>query len=106
MRVCQYIYCGRPYKEELTECPVCGYPVNAARLKEEGFVHQILPGLPVDRVIDMHQIIPNKEGMLARQLQMMEKIGIEKVLLQSVPSKVTSTVTESVVVRFVIVNSE
>lgn len=90
MRVCQYIYCGQSYKKDISECPVCGYPADAARLKEENFFNNIIPDLPVETIIDMHQIIPNKEGMLDQQLQMMEKIGIEKALLQSVPSKVTS----------------
>lgn len=90
MKVCQYIYCGEVYKENLSSCPTCGYPVDTSLLQESNFFKKIIPDLPIKTIIDMHQIIPNREGMLERQLQVMEKLGIQKALLQSVPSKVTS----------------
>ncbi len=80
MKVCQYTYCREAYQDDRDDCPVCGYPANSLLLSD----------LPVSSIIDMHQIIPDEEGILELQLQMMEKFGIKEVLLQSVPSKVTS----------------
>jgi len=90
MKFCQYTYCREVYQDDRDSCPVCGYPADASLLKDNDFVDHILPDLPVKSIIDMHQIIPAKEGMLQQQLRMMEKLGIKEVLLQSVPSKVTS----------------
>lgn len=51
---------------------------------------KIIPKLPVSPIIDMHQIIYNREGILEAQLAMMESLNIELALLQSVPTKVSS----------------
>lgn len=47
-----------------------------------------MPKLPVQRIVDMHQILPSGEGMAEAQNAMMDALSIEKALLQSVPSKV------------------
>ncbi|NQT26512.1 amidohydrolase family protein [candidate division KSB1 bacterium] len=90
MRTCQYIYCRNSFDGSLAVCPVCGYPVDDSNVNTLDFALKNAPKLPVESVIDMHQIIPNREGMFDAQIQMMHGIGVEKALLQSVPTKVTS----------------
>jgi predicted TIM-barrel fold metal-dependent hydrolase len=46
-------------------------------------------GLP-SKILDMHQILPARAGMLEVQLLAMEKLGIRKVLLQSAPDQARS----------------
>ncbi len=90
MRTCRYIYCRSPFEDSLSVCPVCGYPVDDSEVNGLDFALENAPKLSVESVMDMHQIIPNREGMLETQIQMMRKIGVERALLQSVPTKVTS----------------
>ena len=90
MNICQHIYCKNIFDRHLENCSICGYPTDTEKLKDINFLQNLLPALPVDNIIDMHQIIPNNSSMVDAQLLMMEKINIKKVLLQSVPDKVTS----------------
>jgi predicted TIM-barrel fold metal-dependent hydrolase len=90
MNICKYIYCRNLFDSHLDNCSICGYPVNEDKLKNIDFVKSQLPDIPVDSIIDMHQIIPDSPNMVDVQLFMMEKINIKKALLQSVPNKVTS----------------
>jgi predicted TIM-barrel fold metal-dependent hydrolase len=71
-------------------CPVCAYPVDPAFLHSIDYLKDAVPDLPVDGIVDMHQIIPTENGSVQLQLQMMELLRIQKALLQSVPSKVSS----------------
>lgn len=90
MRTCAYIYCRNRFEDALATCPFCGYPVDDSQAGSLDFALGKAPDLPVRSVIDMHQIIPNREGMVRAQIEMMQRIGVEKALLQSVPTKVTS----------------
>ncbi len=90
MRICQYIYCKNILRNDVSFCPICGYPVDTARVDDFDFIRGLIPQLPIVDIIDMHQIIPNKENMLDIQLKMMEQLKISKVLVQSVPSRVKS----------------
>ncbi|NJL50968.1 MAG: hypothetical protein HC930_00040 [Hydrococcus sp. SU_1_0] len=90
MRICQYIYCQSRFSNDLQECPTCGFPVKQERLKDVTFLKSKLKKTPFDRLIDMHQIIPSKEGSFALQLEMMDTLNIRSVLLQSVPNGVPS----------------
>ncbi len=90
MQVCQYIYCKHAFPEGLSICPVCGYPVKASLGQDEKFIREHLPEVTGTPVIDMHQILISREGILDAQLEMMDLLHIEKALLQSVPSKVES----------------
>ena len=90
MRICSYIYCKQSFKESLARCPTCGYPTDESNIDNTQVALEQSPKLPVASIIDMHQIIPNREGMLDAQLKMMEGLGIERTLLQSVPTKVSS----------------
>ena len=87
---CSYIYCRNSFRDSLKQCPVCGYPVK----KEDGqSVEAALkraPKIPVSSIIDMHQIIYNREGILDAQRAIMASLNIELALLQSVPTKVSS----------------
>lgn len=89
MRSCNYVYCQADFSEELEACPCCGYPVDEKDTATVEFARSKLPEIPCS-IIDMHQIIPKKPGMAEAQVQLMEHIGIEKALLQSVPTKVSS----------------
>ena len=90
MKRCKYIYCRKPFECELAHCPTCGYPVDDSRIDDMAFIQNGIPELPSTSIIDMHQIIHNREGILELQLDMMDKLGIERALLQSVPSRVSS----------------
>jgi|GEM_PF-1299511 len=90
MKICSYTYCKQPFKESLARCPTCGYPTDDSNIDNTQVALEQSPKLPVVSIIDMHQIIPNREGTLDAQLKMMEGLGIERSLLQSVPTKVTS----------------
>ena len=90
MFVCTYTYCRTSFGDKLTHCPVCGYPADGAVPEDAESALRASPKLPVARIIDMHQIIPNPEGMVGLQVRMMEGLGIERALLQSVPTKVSS----------------
>lgn len=90
MKTCQYIYCKNTFSNDLSFCPICSYPVDTTKLNDFNFICDLIPGLSVDNIIDMHQIIPDKINMLDFQLKIMQQLKISKVLVQSVPSKVTS----------------
>ena len=89
MRRCPYPYCQEPLADGAAQCPVCGQRLDGSSVSLDQAMAE-LPRLPVDRVIDMHQILIAKEGMLEAQLAMMKAVGIDRALLQSVPSKVRS----------------
>ena len=90
MRSCRYTYCRADFNASLAACPVCGYPVDDSDVQSTAAALKRMPGLPAGDIIDMHQIIPAQTGMPGAQLKMMEKIGIQRALLQSVPTKVSS----------------
>ena len=90
MTRCKYIYCKNSFKELLTHCPTCGYPVDDSDIDDIDSVPKKIPDLPVHAMIDMHQILANRDDILKSQLVMMDALGIERALLQSVPSKVSS----------------
>ncbi|MFC2091055.1 amidohydrolase family protein [Bacteroidota bacterium] len=89
MRFCKYIYCQTGYSEDLETCPCCGYPVDEKEIENLEFTKSKLPEIS-GSIIDMHQIIPKQPGMIEVQIQIMEYLGIQKALLQSVPTKVSS----------------
>lgn len=89
MRRCKYIYCGEPLMDGADSCPVCHFPSHA-EVADIGYAKKVVPALPVPAMIDMHQIIPAGKGSLTQQLEMMEALNIERALLQSVPTKVES----------------
>lgn len=88
MRICKYIYCQTVFSKEET-CPCCGYPVDDKNAANIDYTKSKLPEIP-GSIIDMHQIIPKHPGMVDVQLQIMEHLDIQKALLQSVPTKVSS----------------
>lgn len=90
MRCCQYTYCRHSFEESKSKCPVCGYPSDDSSVNNTEFAIKALPKVPVKSIIDFHQIIPNRDGMLEQQLRIMDALNIEQALLQSVPTKVTS----------------
>ena len=90
MRICRYIYCKHTYSDKHERCPVCGYPADGSEVDHIDIALSRIPKLPVSSIIDMHQIIINRDSILDAQLEMMRGIGIEAALLQSVPSKVES----------------
>ena len=90
MKYCKYIYCKHIFNENSPHCPICGYPVDDANIEDVRVIEKTKPELSVSSIIDMHQILINREGILEFQLDLMDKLGIEMVLLQSVPSKVAS----------------
>ncbi|MBN2417543.1 amidohydrolase family protein [bacterium] len=89
MAVCSYVYCRTRYSDGRERCPVCGLPVHGTMPGTTAEALALAPQIPAG-IIDMHQIIPARDGMLELQLAMMAGLGIETALLQSVPSKVTS----------------
>jgi len=90
MNVCRYIYCTNTFEDPLEICPVCGYPTHVAMLGDNNFLDQSIPKLPTGALVDMHQILPDEEKVMDSQLHMMDKLNIRRVLLQSVPSAVSS----------------
>lgn len=90
MRICQYIYCRSQFADDLQECPTCGFPVERERLKDVQYLKSKLRKPLPGELVDMHQIIPSKEGSFALQLEIMDTLNIKSVLLQSVPKGVSS----------------
>jgi predicted TIM-barrel fold metal-dependent hydrolase len=90
MRVCRYIYCQNTFSSDLSLCPICGYPIDITALSDFEYICSLIPKLPIGNIIDMHQIIPDQENAFDFQLKIMEQLTISKVLIQSVPSRVTS----------------
>jgi predicted TIM-barrel fold metal-dependent hydrolase len=90
VKICQYIYCKNRFSNDRSFCPICGCPVDTAKLKDFDFICSLIPQLPMIDIIDMHQIIPNEENMFDFQLKMMEQLKISKILVQSVPTQVKS----------------
>jgi predicted TIM-barrel fold metal-dependent hydrolase len=69
---------------------VCGHPGDDAALLDPGVLAAArVDGLPA-RLVDMHQILPAREGMLEAQLLAMDKLGIVRALLQSAPDQARS----------------
>lgn len=90
MRTCAYTYCRHSFDEDASRCPACGSPADGSLPENPEAAIAGMSVRPAPRIIDMHQIIPNREDMLEAQLRMMDGLGIEKALLQSVPTKVSS----------------
>lgn len=90
MAICEYIYCRAPHSDGLAECPVCGHPADRRRLSSpESLAGAEIDGLP-SAVIDMHQIVPAFDGVLALQELAERRFGIYKILLQSAPPQARS----------------
>ncbi len=90
MNTCQYIYCRTRFGDDEAACPRCGFPRDRAQLSDPAFfLGADVEGLP-PRILDMHQILPAADGMVEMQLAAMERFGIERALLQSVPPQATS----------------
>lgn len=90
MASCHYVYCRSPLPEAATDCPRCGFPADRSRLESPEFAATVAPeGLP-ERIVDMHQILPAADGIVAHQLAVMDALGIERALLQSVPEQAAS----------------
>jgi predicted TIM-barrel fold metal-dependent hydrolase len=90
MPLCPYIYCRSPLEPDRSECGVCGHPGDPARLMDPAFLSEArVDGLP-EVIVDMHQILPAHDGMLAAQLLAMRKFGIRKALIQSAPDQARS----------------
>jgi predicted TIM-barrel fold metal-dependent hydrolase len=88
--VCGYVYCRAVQDAGSDRCPVCGFPRDPQRLREPDFLlSQEVAGLP-PALMDMHQILPATEGVAALQLLAMERLGIERALLQSAPDQARS----------------
>jgi predicted TIM-barrel fold metal-dependent hydrolase len=90
MPVCQYVYCRTAFDDGADVCPACGYPRDPQRLRDPAFLLQArVDGLPAG-LFDMHQILPEMEGVAALQLLAMDRFGIERALLQSAPEQARS----------------
>lgn len=90
MTRCAYLYCRAPLDAGAEECPSCGYPIDPRRLRDAAFLRRSRPeGLPAG-LFDMHQIVPEIEGVAELQVAAMELFGIERVLLQSAPEQARS----------------
>ncbi|MCG6870876.1 MAG: amidohydrolase family protein [Gammaproteobacteria bacterium] len=90
MSACGYIYCRARLPADAPACPACGFPVDRSRLKDPAFVASVpVPDLP-QQLVDMHQILPQMDGVLEMQLQAMSHFSIRRALLQSVPDQVAS----------------
>jgi len=88
--ICPYIYCRSPLAEEGEECSVCGHPGDDAALFDPRFLAGArVEGLP-ERLLDMHQILPSREGMLELQRLAMANFRVERALLQSAPDQAAS----------------
>ena len=90
MKGCEFIYCKYLFDDQLAECPICGYPAQGQDVRELSVIESKLAGWHIRKLIDMHQIIPNEAGALDLQFHLMKQLKIERVLLQSVPTQVTS----------------
>ncbi len=90
MPVCEHIYCRSTFGETSAECPVCGHPVDRRRLlSPDELAGAEIDGLPA-ALIDMHQIIPAVDGILALQEQAVRRFSIRRILLQSAPPQAKS----------------
>ncbi len=90
MAVCDYIYCRIRFDDREELCPRCGYPRDPRRLHDPSFLASVtIEGLPPE-LFDMHQILPAMDGIEAFQLAAMDRFGIVKALLQSVPPQASS----------------
>lgn len=90
MPVCEYIYCRTSFDDGADLCPVCGFPRDPQRLRDPAFLLQArVDGLPPG-LFDMHQILPAIDRVAEMQLLAMQRLGIERVLLQSAPEQARS----------------
>jgi predicted TIM-barrel fold metal-dependent hydrolase len=90
MSFCPYVYCRSPLEAGRSDCGVCGHPGDDAELMHPAFLAQArVEGLP-ETLLDMHQILPAREGMLEVQLLAMQRFGIARALLQSAPDQAHS----------------
>jgi predicted TIM-barrel fold metal-dependent hydrolase len=90
MAVCEYVYCRADFDDGQALCPRCGYPRDRSRLLDPAFLAGAeVAGLPRP-LYDLHQIVPAVDGALALQRLAMDRFGVARVLLQSVPDAATS----------------
>jgi predicted TIM-barrel fold metal-dependent hydrolase len=92
VRVCPYPYCRHRLDDPGLPCPRCGHPAEPAKLRDPSVFLagvEALTWLP-DRWTDMHQILPRYPNMAALQVLAMDRLGVGRCLLQSVPDEVPS----------------
>jgi predicted TIM-barrel fold metal-dependent hydrolase len=89
MKTCAYPYCRHPVIDD-EKCQRCGFPTDKALLADLQFLISSSPQLDLDAVIDMHQILRNETSAVEKQIHMMDRLNIRKVLLQSVPDGTSS----------------
>jgi predicted TIM-barrel fold metal-dependent hydrolase len=92
VKECKYVYCRTSYDDHQVLCPLCGFPDDATRLKDPAFLNDAadqVTGLP-PAILDMHQILPAMDRVVEQQVLAMQKFGIKKALLQSVPVQAKS----------------
>ena len=90
MGVCPYVYCRSPLSEPGTDCRVCGHPADPRQLHDPAFLAALeVPDLPPS-LVDMHQILPAFDGVLAVQEMAMTHFHIARALIQSAPPQATS----------------
>lgn len=87
---CKYIYCDNRVSGDDANCSVCGYPIRDAAGVDQALAIAALPDALPPAIVDMHQIVPKQEGSWTLQQVMMDRLNIKHVLLQSVPTKVTT----------------
>lgn len=86
---CTYFYCRSRLGPGDAACPHCGYPTDEAMASDPGYLAALRRQVPADRIIDMHQILRSDAGELERQLDAMQRLGVQKALLQSAPREFT-----------------
>lgn len=92
MSRCAYIYCKAPLPDGADRCPRCGHPLDEARLRTQTFLIEAAMAVPERPagIVDMHQIIPAHPKAAGAQNLVMDGLGIERAVLQSVPPEATS----------------
>lgn len=78
---CGFVYCRAWLGAHKRVCEICGYSGGADTEASLAAVASLFPGAK----IDMHQIIRSGPEALARQLAAMDRLGIGRALIQSVP---------------------
>jgi len=89
MMQCSYFYCRAFLPLGTQACPHCGYPIDETMLRDPSYLNALRRRVPVESLVDMHQILRNEPGEVERQLAAMKLLGIKRVLLQSAPAEFT-----------------
>ena len=89
MKHCTYFYCRSLLGPDNAACRHCGHPADEAMASDPAYLVALRRQVRVERIIDMHQILRSDVGELERQLETMQRLGVEKALLQSAPREFT-----------------